>query len=417
MTLTITHTHADGTEVAGTRKGDGSGDILKAHRFTWRYGAWRIRGSRDRMADRHIINQAADALRAAGFDVTVIIDDTPRDTATVEAERAERAADRADRYEGYATNAATRADAAYNRAQLISDGIPFGQPILVGHHSERRARRDRERLSAALDRSATEVRKAEHWQNRAHAAEATQSHRENLHTTIRRVERLEAERRDIGRRLAGASEGGDYHDRLTGMAAQLDDQIGYWRGQIEAAKASGVKVWGPDDFTPGDWVGGGLGWMPVLRVNAKTLTVPCPINIRNSGMAKAIEMAVGNLPGSTRTLPYGEVTGRRAPDETTAILRPSGGRKVATTGPKAIRRGTKRAAELRAATATCEQHHHLRQEPKPCDPAEAWALYDRDRDARLIDHGDRWVIDHGLISYVLRGPATPDQPATTETKE
>jgi Domain of unknown function (DUF3560) len=36
--------------------------------------------------------------------------------------------------------------AAYKHAQAMASAIPFGQPILVGHHSERRDRRYRERI-------------------------------------------------------------------------------------------------------------------------------------------------------------------------------------------------------------------------------------------------------------------------------
>ena len=54
----------------------------------------------------------------------------------------ERAEDRADRFDGYSERRSQEADAVRAKVKSISDGIPFGQPILVGHHSERRARKD-----------------------------------------------------------------------------------------------------------------------------------------------------------------------------------------------------------------------------------------------------------------------------------
>lgn len=49
--------------------------------------------------------------------------------------------------------AATRdrqAAAGFDRARTIADGIPLGQPILVGHHSEGRHRRDIARIDAGM---------------------------------------------------------------------------------------------------------------------------------------------------------------------------------------------------------------------------------------------------------------------------
>lgn len=62
---------------------------------------------------------------------------------------------RAERLRGWSDTNAARSDARYAGAKQIADGIPFGQPILVGHHSERRHRRDAGRIHdgmrAAID--------------------------------------------------------------------------------------------------------------------------------------------------------------------------------------------------------------------------------------------------------------------------
>src|ERR1051325_10119866 len=51
-----------------------------------------------------------------------------------------RAEQRADRFEAYSDRRASEAERAHNHVSSIADNIPLGQPILVGHHSERRAR-------------------------------------------------------------------------------------------------------------------------------------------------------------------------------------------------------------------------------------------------------------------------------------
>ncbi len=65
------------------------------------------------------------------------------------------------------------AAAALGGASRMMDGIPFGQPILVGHHSERRDRRYRERITnkihkgVALERAADELYRARRRSGRA----------------------------------------------------------------------------------------------------------------------------------------------------------------------------------------------------------------------------------------------------------
>lgn len=56
------------------------------------------------------------------------------------------------RLERAAALAGTRARAAFDRADAIGERFYGGQPILVGHHSERRARADQERMHAAASR-------------------------------------------------------------------------------------------------------------------------------------------------------------------------------------------------------------------------------------------------------------------------
>jgi len=74
------------------------------------------------------------------------------------------------RYEKYSENAQARSNEAYERQQAIGSHIPMGQPILVGHHSERGARRDQARMHNLMDRSVEEQKKAEHWESRAASA-------------------------------------------------------------------------------------------------------------------------------------------------------------------------------------------------------------------------------------------------------
>jgi len=72
-----------------------------------------------------------------------------------------------ERYEARAAKAKSEASAARNAAKERADQIPFGQPILVGHHSERRARRDAERIRNDYQKSFDLTEKAKHYERKA----------------------------------------------------------------------------------------------------------------------------------------------------------------------------------------------------------------------------------------------------------
>ena len=83
---------------------------------------------------------------------------------TTRRERLERKADKRDRW---ADNAGVRAADKLRRAHDLAGQIPPGQPILIGHHSEKRHRRHLARIDANMARGVEERRKAEHHASKA----------------------------------------------------------------------------------------------------------------------------------------------------------------------------------------------------------------------------------------------------------
>ena len=274
--LTITHTHADGTRLTGSTKGDGVLEIARANGFTWRrYAGIHIRGSRDRLARRDTINTAADALRAAGHTVTINIDDTPRPAEVRETELAERAERRADRYADRANKATANSEAAHAKVRRITDHIPFGQPILVGHHSQRRAERDEERIVSGMRKVVEEAKRAVELGRRSHEARVTVAHRNNPTVIMRRVERLDTAARDVARKLDDATAGSEWHAWLDARATQLAEDVAYWRGELDRLRESGEFIpWGPEHCRKGDAVRVLGRWYEVRRVNRKSVSVP-----------------------------------------------------------------------------------------------------------------------------------------------
>lgn len=71
----------------------------------------------------------------------------------------------------WAEKADARSEAAAQKASAIAERIPLGQPILVGHHSERHARRDAERIRGGFQRAHEAHKLAEHHRQRADGLE------------------------------------------------------------------------------------------------------------------------------------------------------------------------------------------------------------------------------------------------------
>lgn len=79
----------------------------------------------------------------------------------------ERQQNRLDRYEALADKATSNSTALATRSNQMADCIPFGQPILVGHHSEKRDRNFRSKIHSIMGKSVQEMKKAEYYQNKA----------------------------------------------------------------------------------------------------------------------------------------------------------------------------------------------------------------------------------------------------------
>lgn len=269
--LTITHTVPGGTLVDGTERGDGCAPILKAHRFKWgrSIGQWFVPHSRGKVGDRYRIEKAADALRAGGFEVAVSIDNATEDPVEQEARRTERAEQRAEGLTLKAERKGQEAEAAYGQFRGTLDAIPFGQPILVGHHSERGHRAALARADRAIGRSAAADREREDAERSARVAQSEQQRRHRSPTFIgNRIRDREAEARDIARKLAGAT--GDWRADLEARAAQTDAELTYWRGQLAEC---GARIWTQADFSPGDQALVRGRWVTVRRANKTTLSL------------------------------------------------------------------------------------------------------------------------------------------------
>ena len=323
--ITITHTRGEGTLIDGSAKGDGVYEILRGLHDNWRsfrsLGCLGLGQSRDKAAQTQKIERAAGALRQAGYEVRVSIDDnTPgRDIAQIEADAYGRAQDKTARYGQRAAGASARGTQMREETSQVY-GALNGTPVLTGHHSEHKHRNLLARLEAKDRRASGEMSRGRYWAGRAEAAAHYQAGREDIPATLRRISRLEAGERRLHRILDGTqhtSSGrpeGSYRDRLEADLAHVHGQLAHWREHVKAAQASGVKLWGKDDFTKGDFAQSRGRWYEVLRVNAKTITVPGGPDIQ-----PVITSKNRHYPWNG-TIGYDQISDRKSASEMTAIL-------------------------------------------------------------------------------------------------
>lgn len=115
-----------------------------------------------------------------------------------------RAEQRSERFEEYSEKRAADAAQAHKAVAAIADNIPFGQPILIGHHSERHARRDAERIQDGMRRTVKMWDAAKYWTDRAAGALRHAKYKERPDVRARRIKGLEADKRKQDRYISEA---------------------------------------------------------------------------------------------------------------------------------------------------------------------------------------------------------------------
>lgn len=106
---------------------------------------------------------AAPVIEASASPAPAIENAEPRPLNTYELKQQARR----ERYEDLSASASHASNATYQKARDMASVIPFGQPILVGHHSERRDRNYRGKIHATFGKSFALQDKADHYAKKA----------------------------------------------------------------------------------------------------------------------------------------------------------------------------------------------------------------------------------------------------------
>lgn len=160
---------------------------------------------------------------------------------------AERAQMKADRLDDMATKKARKASAFQQAAQDISERFYMGQPILVGHHSERKARKDKDRMDSAQRQAIDAHKAAGYWLYRAEGVERHANRKNAPKVRANRIKTLLAELRDLQRNLNEA------HRALAiWEAATTEKQIRFIVGNRGIAPYGLYSKLEADEITPED---------------------------------------------------------------------------------------------------------------------------------------------------------------------
>lgn len=116
----------------------------------------------------------------------------------------DRAAIRSERFEEYSDKRATEAARAQEQVEALTNGIPLGQPILIGHHSEKHARKHAEKIENGMRSAVRLWETSEYWSDRAAGALRHAQYKERPDVRARRIKGIEADKRKAEKNKAEA---------------------------------------------------------------------------------------------------------------------------------------------------------------------------------------------------------------------
>lgn len=206
-------------------------------------------------------------------------------------QKVERADARSVRFSVKAESTKEHAQALFDESHKMAEIIPLGQPILVGHYSEKSDRRYRERMQNKMFKGCEEFKKAEYYEHRSEAAANFERRTFNLGTTLRRIQKLKAEwrrwwrslddtqlriKQGWGEKISRASL--EHGDRVMD---RLDEEIAYWEKIVLEKADKGLKVWGPEDFQVGERISANGRAAVIEKINKKTIRVKYDLDWMN----------------------------------------------------------------------------------------------------------------------------------------
>lgn len=199
----------------------------------------------------------------------------------------QRSVARAGRYETLSEKREQQAEQSWKKSDDAVRFIPPGQPILLGHHSQRRHERDLEKSHNAAFKALALEKEAKDYVQKADGAVARVERQDDVGFMHRRLTEAQTNLRKITASLEGtgtdleayANKHGlavenvqAWHVRAIARKEEYEQAIDYWQKQIDGA---GGLRFGKGDLEKGDLISGKgcHGWAVVQKCNPKTVSV------------------------------------------------------------------------------------------------------------------------------------------------
>lgn len=161
---------------------------------------------------------------------------------------AERAEVKADRLEAIANKKAQQANAFHQTADDLSSAFDFGQPILVGHHSERKARKTQERMQTNMNKAEKAFKAIDYYAYKAKGVELHANRKNNARVRAGRIKTLLAELRDLQRTINDAALALKIWDEMTTYEA-IHRFAGYRFHTLQAASYENAHALNNSEIT------------------------------------------------------------------------------------------------------------------------------------------------------------------------
>lgn len=145
---------------------------------------------------------------------------------------AERAEAKAERLDALSVKRAMQANSFHAAANAISERFAYGQPILVGHHSERSARRDKARMESTMSNAVRCADAVNYWNYRATSVERHANYKNRDDVRARRIKKLLAELRGYQRDLNDANKAISLWEKVAERKGQdnFEDMVKHYAG-------------------------------------------------------------------------------------------------------------------------------------------------------------------------------------------
>lgn len=191
-----------------------------------------------------------------------------------------RAENRAERAEAQAEKAELKSESLYSHAKTMASFIPFGQPILVGHHSEKKDRNYRNKIHNTFGKAFAEGDKAEYFKQKAERARATADGAKfsNPGYISLRIREAEADIRKYQRGLKGKlyessperevdeATKSHFNKKIEGRTEELD----FYKHCLETC---GKPVFNKETLTGQKFIKVKGCWYEIVRLNPTSISV------------------------------------------------------------------------------------------------------------------------------------------------